>query len=85
MPGERVPGWEDRAVFLGGARPEATIAALEREGWELRHVTTPHHGALTLIGYFRRPMARAPERDDPPPGHRAGTRSGSAPSVPSAR
>jgi hypothetical protein len=58
---ESGPGWEYRAVFLGGGqRSEATIAALAREGWELTHVAAPHHGTLTLIGHFRRRRPRTP-------------------------
>jgi hypothetical protein len=49
--------WERRqgALGIGRLRAAAEIAALEAEGWELEGVTTPHYGALTLIGHFRRP------------------------------
>lgn len=48
--------WEEMACAL--ADPKAQIEALARQGWECTLMTTPHHGSLTLTGYFRHRIAR---------------------------
>ncbi len=45
-------GWEYAACALDDV--SAQIDALARQGWECTFVSTPHHGSLMLIGYFRR-------------------------------
>jgi hypothetical protein len=63
-PPQRAPreaAWDYRALPLGGtSRAADQIAALARMGWELEHVSAPHYGMLTLIGYFRRRVPAPP-------------------------
>jgi SAM-dependent methyltransferase len=44
----------------GTSRAADQIAALARMGWEQEHVSAPHYGMLTLIGYFRRRVPAPP-------------------------